>query len=85
MGFCRIHILHPLHTTHMKHLYSMGRNKYIHMDSYPESNETRPVTKFLMTLFVLGVAITTAGGILGIDAISPSTPLRHVNASCVGY
>ncbi len=69
----------------MKRLYSMGRGKYIHMDSYPESHETRPVTKFLMTLFVLGVAITTAGGILGIDVTSPSTPLRHVNASCVGY
>ncbi len=69
----------------MKRLYSMGRGKYIHMDSYPESYETRPVTNFLMTLFVIGTAAITTGAMLGIDITSPSTPLRHVNASCAGY
>ena len=63
----------------------MGRGKYIHMDSYPETHETRPVTKFLISLFVLSIAVITAGGILGIDVTSPSTPLRHVNANCAGY
>ncbi len=63
----------------------MGRGKYVHMDSYPETHETRPVTKFLMSLFVIGIAVMTTGAMLGIDITSPSTPHRHVNASCAGY
>ena len=51
----------------MKRIYSMGKNKYVHMDSYPENHETHPVTNFLMALFVIGIASMTAGAIVGID------------------
>lgn len=68
----------------MKRLYSMGRGKYVCMDSYPETHETRPVTSFLMTLFVLGTAVITAGAMLGIDVTSPTTPHRYVDTSRTG-
>jgi hypothetical protein len=61
----------------MKRLYSMGKNKYIHMDSYPESYETGPVFNFLATVFVIGVAAITAGAMFGIDVTSPFTPTTH--------
>lgn len=51
----------------MKRIYSIGKGKYVHMDSYPENHETHPVTNFLMTLFVIGTAAMTAGAMLGID------------------
>ena len=62
----------------------MGRGKYVHLDSYPETHETHPAINFLMALFVLGIAAITVGGILGIDVTSPSTPLRHVDTNRTG-
>jgi len=67
----------PLHFIHMKRIYSMGKNKFVHMDSYTESNETGPVHKFLVTLFTLGIAAMTAGAMVGIDVTSPFTPATH--------
>ena len=59
----------------MKRIYSMGKNKYVHMDSYPETHETHPVTNFLIALFVIGIASMTAGAIVGIDITNlNSTP-----------
>jgi len=51
----------------MKRIYSMGKGKYVHMDSYYETHETHPVTGFLMTLLVIGMASMTVGAIVGID------------------
>lgn len=61
----------------MKRIYSMGKGKYVHMDSYPENHETHPVTNFLMTLFVIGVASMTAGAIVGIDITSITEPTHE--------
>jgi hypothetical protein len=67
----------PLHFIHMKRIYSMGKNKYVHMDSYNESHETGPVFKFFLTLFVFGIAAMTAGAVVGIDVTSPFSPITH--------
>lgn len=69
----------------MKRIYSMGRGKYVQMDSYPETHETRPVTNFLMSLFVIGIAAMTTCAVLGFDVTSPSTPHRHVDTNRTGY
>ena len=56
----------------MKRIYSMGKGKYVHMDSYGENNETHPVTNFLMALFVIAITAMTAGAIVGIDITNPT-------------
>lgn len=65
----------------MKRIYSMGKGKYVHMDSYPENHETHPVTNFLMSLFVIGVASMTAGAIVGIDITSITAPTHETTRS----
>ena len=66
----------------MKRIYSMGKNKYVHMDSYCENHETHPVTNFLMALFVIGIASMTAGAIVGIDITSiTATPHETTRSS----
>ena len=67
----------------MKTIYSMGKGKYVHMDSYSENHETHPVTNFLMALFVIAITAMTAGAIVGIDITNPKQPqhetLRRTN------
>lgn len=58
----------------MKRIYSMGKGKYVHMDSYPENHETHPVTNFLMSLFVIATAAMTAGAMVGIDITTLYAP-----------
>lgn len=68
----------------MKRIHSIGNNKYVHLDSYPETHKTGPVTNFLMSLCVIGIAAMTAGAFLGVDITSPSTPHRYVDTSRTG-
>ena len=63
----------------MKRIYSMGKGKYVHMDTYPEAHDTHPVTNFLMTLFVIGTAAMTAGAVVGIDVTQIITPPSNAN------
>ena len=63
--------LYVLHTTitfnyNMKHITKLSPNHYIQLDSYGD----RPMSglsKFLCTTFVLFIAATTAGALVGID------------------
>jgi beta-lactamase regulating signal transducer with metallopeptidase domain len=50
----------------MKQIIHLGNKRYIHLDSYGEYKET-PLSKFVMTTFVLAIAAITAGAIVGID------------------
>jgi beta-lactamase regulating signal transducer with metallopeptidase domain len=61
----------------MKHITKLGNKRYIHLDSYGEYKET-PLSKIVMTTFVLAIAAITAGAIVGIDItnIKP-TPTQH--------
>lgn len=61
----------------MKRIVSLGRNRYLHLDSYGESS-VGPVYKLLMFLFVIGLASMTAGAIVGIDITNP-TGANNVN------
>jgi hypothetical protein len=42
----------------MKTIYSMGKGKYITLDSYPETHETRGGNIFVVLLSLLLAAIT---------------------------
>jgi len=61
----------------MKQVIRIGNRRYIHLDSYGEYKET-PLSKFVMTTFVLAIAAITAGAMVGIDItkINP-TPTQH--------
>ena len=63
----------------MKRIISLGRNRYVHLDSYGENNGG-PVYKLLMFLFVIGLASMTAGAIVGIDITNP-TQLNNATTS----
>ncbi len=57
----------------MKRIYSMGKNKYITLDSYHESHETLR-SKLLQALFVIIIASITGSAMVGVDLIQfPST------------
>ena len=61
----------------MKRITKLGSNRYIHLDTYGEYRES-PLSKFVMTTFVLAIAAITAGAMVGIDItnIKP-TPTQH--------
>ncbi len=61
----------------MKTIYSMGKGKYVHMDSYPETHETRGGNIFVVLLALLLAAITGAAAV-GVDItnINPGTEQR---------
>ena len=63
----------------MKRIISLGRNRYVHLDSYGESSGG-PVYKLLMFLFVIGLASMTAGAFVGIDITNP-TQLNNATTS----
>jgi hypothetical protein len=50
----------------MKTIYSMGKGKYIHLDSYGESYETRRWS-FAIAAFSLIIATISATALLGVD------------------
>jgi hypothetical protein len=57
----------------MKRIYSMGKNKYITLDSYHASNETLG-SRILQGLFVIIIAGITGSAMVGVDLIQiPST------------
>jgi hypothetical protein len=57
----------------MKRIYSMGKNKYITLDSYHESHETLR-SKLLQAIFVIIIASITGSAMVGVDLIQlPST------------
>ena len=52
----------------MKQIYSMGKNKFITLDSYHASNETL-CSKVLQAVFVIIIASITASAMVGADII----------------
>ena len=61
----------------MKRITKLGSNRYIHLDTYGEYRES-PLSKLVMTTFVIAIAAITAGAMVGIDItnIKP-TPTQH--------
>jgi hypothetical protein len=61
----------------MKRIYSMGKNKYITLDSYHESHETLR-SKLLQALFVIIIASITGSAMVGVDLIQLPSTSNHV-------
>jgi len=60
----------------MKTIYSMGKGKYITMDSYGESHETRRWS-IGIALFSIIIAVISATALIGVDITNLSTPTQH--------
>ena len=61
----------------MKRITKLSNNRYIHLDTYGEYNES-PLSKLAMTAIVLATAAITAGAIVGIDITNTkSAPTQH--------
>lgn len=60
----------------MKHTTRLGRNRYIRLDSYGESRETRRFN-FLCALFVIAIAVMTAGAMVGVDITNLNPHTNH--------
>ena len=54
----------------------MGRGKYIILDSYGESHETRRGS-IAVAIFSIIIAVISASALLGVDITSPVTPVTH--------
>jgi hypothetical protein len=50
----------------MKQIIHLGSNRYIHLDTYGEYRES-PLSKLVMTTFVIAIAAITAGAMVGLD------------------
>jgi len=61
----------------MQHTTRLGRNRYIRLDSYGESRETRRFN-ILCTLFVIAITCMTAGAMVGVDItnINPQSNIQ---------
>ena len=60
----------------MKRIISLGKGKFVHLDSYGEVSETRRGSIIVATFAVL-ISALTVGAVLGIDITSPSTTTQH--------
>jgi len=67
----------------MKRIYSMGKNKYVTLDSYHASHETLG-SRILQALFVTIIASITASAMVGVDILQlPSQEQSNVRST--GY
>lgn len=66
----------------MKTIYSMGNNKYVHMDSYDNSLEAR-LWSIGVALFTLAITTISATALVGVDItqLNPQTQQRQTNVS----
>ena len=60
----------------MKQIIRLGSNRYIHLDTYGEYKES-PLSKLVITTFVIAIAAITAGAIVGIDITNINPPSQH--------
>lgn len=65
----------------MQHTTRLGRNRYVRLDSYGESRETRRFN-FLCALFVIAITVMTAGAMVGVDITNiNSNPTQQNNGN----
>lgn len=66
----------------MKTIYSMGRGKYITLDSYGESHGTRRWS-VCIALFSITIATISATALLGVDMtqVNPQPTKEQINAT----
>ena len=61
----------------MKHTVRLSPGRFVHLDSYYVSHETR-LSKICVAALTLTIAALTAGAVVGMDITNP-TPTQHGN------
>ena len=59
----------------MKTIYRMGKG-FVHLDSYPETHETRRWS-YAIALLALLLAAITGGALVGVDITKPQPEVSH--------
>ena len=68
----------------MKRICSLGKGRYIHLDSYGESRETRRWS-VAIALFSLVITTIAATALVGVDITDPSPKQHHDIQNRTGY
>ena len=68
----------------MKRICFLGKGRYIHLDSYGESRETRRWS-VAIALFSLVITTITATALVGVDITDPSPKQHHDIHNRTGY
>ena len=68
----------------MKTIYSMGKGKYVTLDSYPAQPKSK-LWSVGIALFVSIIAIITAGALAGVDVTQLNPQSQHGIQSRPGY
>jgi len=63
----------------MRRIHSLGDNKYVHLDSYPETHKSNWVADLLITLLSVGLASMAIGAIIGVDITNPNATPTHAD------
>lgn len=63
----------------MKRIHSLGKNKYVHLDSYPETRKSNWIADLLITLLSVGLASMAIGAIIGVDITNPNATPTHAD------
>jgi hypothetical protein len=61
----------------MKHIVKVDKGRYVHLDSYGESNVSHYVGQVLCAIVVLAIAAITAGALVGVDISNPNPATIH--------
>ncbi len=65
-----------LQLTDMKQIIPLGKGRFVHVDSYGASYETRRGS-IIVAAFAMIISAITVGAVLGIDITSPNTTTQH--------
>jgi beta-lactamase regulating signal transducer with metallopeptidase domain len=60
----------------MKQIIPLGKGRFVHVDSYGASHETRRGS-IIVAAFAMIISALTVGAVLGIDITSPNTTTQH--------
>ena len=62
----------------MRHTVRLSPGRFVHLDSYYASNETR-LCKICVAALSIIIAVLTAGALVGMDITNPTPTQQHVN------
>jgi hypothetical protein len=62
----------------MRHTVRLSPGRFVHLDSYYASNETR-LCKICVAALSIIIAALTAGAVVGIDITNPTPTQQHDN------
>jgi hypothetical protein len=69
----------------MKRIVPLGKNRYIHLDSYGESVKSQRLESFVVAIFILVISAITVGALFGSDITKGSSVRIPFVKTVTGY